>query len=190
MAKVTDIAKALMVRISLEEIRPEIWRRFAVRDHITLYELHEIIQTIMGWTNTHLYSFTIKAKEYSDQETIEESGKGKDAELVSLRSLKLKKGDTFQYMYDFGDNWEHLLVIELVSVPDPKVDYPVCLDGARSVPPEDCGGPNGYEDLLNILSDPTHAEFESMKEWVGPYYNPEEFDLNTINRNLHEDFEE
>jgi len=96
MGKGINIAKALTIRISLTRIKPEIWRRFTILDDITLYELHEIIQRVMGWTNTHLYSFIIKGTEYTDEETVDELGKGKDAKLVSVRSLKLKEDDKFQ----------------------------------------------------------------------------------------------
>lgn len=181
MTKVTELAKAITIRIAIDNIKPEIWRRFVIRDSINLHNLHEIIQDVMGWTNTHLYSFVIKGKEYTDEETVEESGKGKDAEVISVGSLKFKKGDKLKYIYDFGDDWIHTLSVEAVTKPDPSIEYPWCLDGARSCPPEDCGGIYGYEDLLDILSNPNHEEHESMKEWVGPYFAPEHFDLEVIN---------
>ena len=184
MVKVTRIVNVITLHISLEEIKPDIWRRFAVSDNISLYEFHETIQTVMGWTNSHLYSFIIKKTEYTNKETIEETGRGKIAKSVSLRSLKLKKGDTFSYIYDFGDDWHHRLKVESVSNPDPEVKYPVCMDGARSCPPEDCGGPPGYEDLLNILFYPDHEEYNNMKEWVGPYFNPDNFALDLTNNLL------
>ncbi len=184
MGKITNIAKALTIRITLEEIKPEIWRRFVIRDDITLHKLHEIIQDVMGWTNSHLYSFIIKETEYTDEETVEETGKGKVADLISTQSLKLKKGDKFEYVYDFGDGWRHILVIESVTTPDPNINYPLCIDGARSCPPEDCGGSYGYENLLNIIFDPGHSEYEAMKEWSGPYFAPEEFDIDAINHDL------
>lgn len=190
MENVVSIAKVLTVRISLEGIKPEIWRRFAVRDDISLLELHEIIQAVMGWTDTHLFRFFINKTEYTDEETIAEMRRGKNAEKVTVRSLKLKKGDTFKYVYDFGDEWAHKLKIESVSAPDPEIEYPVCLDGARECPPEDCGGPQGYEQLLSILNDPGHSEHDYMKEWAGPHFDPEEFDLDLVNDLLQTDFED
>ncbi len=186
MDKFVNIAKALTFHIALEGMKPEIWRRFVVRDDISLSDLHETIQTVMGWTNTHLYSFFIKKTEYTDEETVEELGRGKVAGSVSVHSLKLKKGNTFKYVYDFGDDWDHKLKVESVLHPEPGITYPMCLDGARSCPPEDCGGPCGYENLLNILFDPNHEEYESMKEWAGPYFDPEEFDLALTNDLLRE----
>jgi hypothetical protein len=190
MGKVVSIANALTVRISLDGIKPSIWRRFAVRDDISLLELHEIIQTVMGWTNTHLFSFFINKTEYTDEETIDELGRGKNADKVTVRSLKLKKGDTFKYVYDFGDDWSHKLKIESVSDPDPEIEYPVCLNGARECPPEDCGGPFGYEQLLEILDDPEHAEHEAVKEWTGADFDPDFFDVELTNELLHTDFED
>jgi len=185
MGKVVNIARVLTISISLEGIKPAIWRRFAVLDDISLFELHEIIQTVMDWTDTHLYSFFIHKAEYTDLETVAELGRGKIADTVSLRSLKLKKGDTFTYVYDFGDDWRHKLKVESVSAPEEGIEYPVCLDGARSCPPEDCGGPFGYGDFLEIFNDPDHEEHESMREWAGPFFDPEDFDVELTNVLLH-----
>lgn len=185
MDKIVNSGKTLTLRIFLEGINPEIWRRFVARDDISLSELHGTIQTVMGWTNSHLYSFFIKKTEYTDEETVEELGRGKVADSVAVSSLKLGKGDTFKYIYDFGDDWSHTLKVEAVSNPEPGIIYPVCLEGARSCPPEDCGGPYGYEELLNILFDPDHEEYENMQEWVGPFFDPEEFDLALTNDLLH-----
>ncbi|MEW6601174.1 MAG: DUF1841 family protein [Nitrospirota bacterium] len=189
MGNVVSIANILTVRISLEGIKPAIWRRFAVRDDISLLELHEIIQSVMGWTNSHLFSFLINRTEYTDRETVEELGRMRSAENVKVRSLKLKKGDTFKYVYDFGDDWSHKLKIESVSAPDPEIEYPACLAGARECPPEDCGGPPGYERLITILNDPGHEEYAEMKEWIRPDFDPEEFDLELTNDLLHTEFE-
>lgn len=190
MGNVVSLAKALTVRISLEGTKPSIWRRFIVRDDISLLELHEIIQPVMGWTNSHLFSFLINKTEYTDKETVNELGRGKNAEKVKVRSLKLKKGDTFKYVYDFGDEWAHKLKIESVSAPDPDIEYPICLAGARGCPPEDCGGPFGYKQLLKILDDPEHSEYEYMKEWTGPFFDPEEFDVELTNDLLHAELED
>ena len=103
MEKTAGTSNTLTFHITLVDIRPEIWRRFVVLDNISLSELHETIQTVMGWTNSHLYSFFIKKTEYTDKYTVEDSGRGKVAGSVSLRSLKLKKGDIFNYIYDWGD---------------------------------------------------------------------------------------
>jgi hypothetical protein len=103
MEKIASTVNALTLRISLEDIEPEIWRRFAVLDNISLSELHMIIQKVMGWTNSHLYSFFIKKNEYTDKISIRETGRGMDADSVTLSGLKLKKGDVFEYIYDWGD---------------------------------------------------------------------------------------
>jgi hypothetical protein len=87
----------------------------------------------------------------------------------------------FEYEYDFGDGWHHSLVIEEISPPEPGVEYPVCLAGVRACPPEDCGGPWGYPEFLEILADPAHEEYESMLEWVGGAFDPERFDLARVN---------
>lgn len=190
MEKVVNIARVLTIRISLEGIEPAIWRSFVVREDISLHEFHEIIQTVMDWTDTHLYNFVIRNTEYTDEETAAELEGSKIADTVSLRSLKLKNGDTFKYLYDFGDGWMHKLKIEGVAAPETGIEYPVCLAGARSCPPEDCGGPPGYEEFLNIFNDPGHEEHESMREWAGPFFDPEDYDVELTNVLLHADPED
>jgi hypothetical protein len=88
------------------------------------------------------------------------------------------------YIYDYGDNWEHTIKLEKILDPVPGEKYPICLDGARSAPPDDCGGDMGYAHLLEVLADPEDPEHEDLKEWVGPYFDSEEFNLEVVNREL------
>jgi hypothetical protein len=135
----------------------------------------------MGWTNSHLHQFEIKGKRYGDPELLDD-GFG---DFVCLDSTKTKlsqilpktgKRFAFKYEYDFGDGWQHEVVSEGKLPVDPKVKYPLCLEGERACPPEDCGGPWGYGDFLEAIRNPKHEEHESMLEWVGGAFDPEEFD--------------
>jgi hypothetical protein len=81
-----------------------------------------------------------------------------------------------RYVYDFGDDWVHKVVVEKVLPADPRISYPVCVAGKRACPPEDCGGVWGYREFLAAISDPDHPEHEEMLEWVGGAFDPEEFD--------------
>jgi hypothetical protein len=90
----------------------------------------------------------------------------------------------FLYSYDFGDDWRHEIVVEKVLPSDPKVTYPVCMKGKRACPPEDCGGPWGYVELLDILADRKHPEHKSRKEWLGGDFDAEEFALDRVNAEL------
>jgi hypothetical protein len=180
MAATGRSARALRLRVSLREIEPVIWRAVLVRETISLDRLHHAIQKAMGWTNSHLYDFEIGGRRFTDLETWEQFDDDEppgDARCVTLRNLRLEAGSAFTYLYDFGDDWQHDVVVEgIVPVPTGQ-RLPCCVDGARACPPEDCGGPHGYFDLLEALANPAHPEHESSRTWVGGAFDPEKFDL-------------
>ena len=93
-------------------------------------------------------------------------------------------GDKFVYEYDFGDSWEHVILVEKILQLETGVNYPICLGGKRACPPEDCGGIWGYGDLLEAIQDPTHPEHKDMLEWLGGSFNPEGFDVDIVNQRL------
>jgi hypothetical protein len=167
----------------LLDIEPEIWRRFVVPYGITLDRLHDVIQIVMGWTDTHIHEFTIGKKRYTEFPESKEDG------LVCgryrLGDLIKQKGRTFAYLYDFGDNWEHELTIEDSRYFDPELRLDIiCLDGAKACPPEDVGGVPGYYELCKVLKDHDHEEYESLKEWAGENYDSEKFDIDMVNWEL------
>lgn len=165
------------MRIDLRGITPPIWRRIEVPD-CSLAELHVAIQAAMGWTDCHLHEFEINRDRYrvpspfggdEDMGTI-------DARDVLLSEVIRGKGAKFRYMYDFGDSWNHSIKVEAVEAADPKQSYPRCVKGNRNCPPEDCGGVWGYEELIEILTDPNHPEHEERLDWIGEF-DPECFDV-------------
>lgn len=163
-------------------IEPRIWRRFAAQADMTLADLHDVIQIVMGWWDEHLHQFVIKGKSYGmpsvDLDFI-------DASQVKLRDVVTRRGNKFVYEYDFGDCWQHELEVLERGPRETDVRYPVCLAGERACPPEDCGGVWGYEELLETIADPSHDEHERMMEWVGEEFDPEAFDPDQINQKLH-----
>jgi len=175
------MAKELIqMKISLDWIKPEIWRRFIVDSSISLDDFHDIIQIVMGWTNSHLYVFFIKGVEYmpADDDSEQEA---KDTKGVKLNKLKLNKKDKIRYVYDYGDNWEHTILIENIFTPEEEMAIPFCLDGARNCPPEDCGSVPGYEDIVKAMKKPNTKAAKELIEWLGEKYDAEEFNIDEIN---------
>ena len=140
----------------------------------------------MGWTNSHLHQFTIDGDDYS-MPSHEDYLEYIDYRKIKLNQVVNRENQKFLYEYDFGDGWEHSLVLEKIGR-DPNLfpQIPICLKGKRSRPPENCGGPFGYEELLEIVADPEHEEYHGMIEWLGDYFAPEEFDIDFINQQLKE----
>jgi hypothetical protein len=165
-------------KITLLESKPPIWRRIQVED-CTLDKLHEHIQTAMGWTNSHLHQFEIGKKRYGDPELLEDMGTEiEDSTTTWLSEVLPNDGKRFQFMYeyDFGDYWQHEVWFE--GNPEPKngTKLPLCLEGERACPPENCGGVGGYDRLVAILADPKHEEYDDMRKWIGGKFEPEKFD--------------
>ena len=173
------MTKVLQLKITLEGITPKIWRRFLVKDNITFQKLHEIIQIVMGWGNYHLYSFYIGKERIGlpDPNFDNDLLNGKKIKLKDMLSLKLKLG----YVYDFGDNWEHAIVVEKVEDDKNAALIPVCLEGERAGPPEDCGSYPGYYQLMKIKKNKKHPEYkERIVGWLGEDWNFEYFNLTGV----------
>ena len=171
------------LKITLKDFRPPIWRRVQVKSNITLGKLHQIIQALMGWTNSHLHGFSIGGVEYG-QPVPELDLEIKNEQKVKLDKVVTGEKKKFLYTYDMGDSWEHEILVEKVLPYDPLVRYPVCLTGKRACPPEDCGGVWGYAEFLEAITQPDHPEHESMLEWVGGAFEPDAFILSEVNQLL------
>ena len=173
-----------ILRITLEEVEPSVWRRVQVPGSITLERLHTVIQRAMGWRDAHLHEFEVGGRRYGQPEPDEPHYKVEPEWKLTLRAAGPTEGARFRYVYDLGDGWGHELLVEAIQTPARPLKYPVCLAGERSCPPEDCGGPPGYANLLDVLRDRTHPEHRDMLAWAGRGFNPERFDLAAVNRKL------
>jgi hypothetical protein len=178
---------AVELEIELEFIEPSIWRRIAVPDNYSLADLHHVIQTTMGWHDCHLHCFEVNGGKYtlssqSPDMDMEDEGTVRLADLIKAGTKR------FLYEYDFGDDWRHRISIEKVSPIAPDSKLPVCLDGARACPPEDCGSMPGYEDLVEAFNaEEPNEEQATLLEWLEsmePGWNPDVFDRGKVNREL------
>jgi pRiA4b ORF-3-like protein len=170
------------LHITLKGIRPPIWRRVQVPATIRLNAFHTLIQTVFGWTDTHLHQFFIGGTSYGQPDDFDEVVE--DESAVTLAHAVGTGIKRFLYVYDFGDDWEHDVEVEKIIAGNSGSERPVCLDGRRHRPPEDCGGPPGYNNFLAALRDPSHEEHDAMLEWVGGSFDAEAFDLAAVNRML------
>jgi hypothetical protein len=172
------------MRVDLRGAKPPIWRRIEVPD-CTLAGLHVAIQAAMGWTDSHLHEFVIHGDRYSISNPFDDCGDSAaiDSTDVWLSDVIRGKGTKLEYMYDFGDGWDHTIKIEAVELAESAVAYPRCVAGKRNCPPEDCGGIWGYEELLEILADPKHPEYEDRIDWCGEF-DPEEFDVASFTQHM------
>jgi hypothetical protein len=173
-------AQIWAIKLSLREIKPEISRRIEVASTITLADLHQVIQAAMGWMDSHLHDFDLGDVRYGMVQDDFDDGMA-DETGVRLDTV-CQLGARFIYNYDFGDGWEHLVVIEKAVAIEPGTRYPRCTAGRNACPPEDCGGPWGYADMLKTLAGKRNAERAELIEWLGGEFDPRDFDLAQANR--------
>lgn len=176
----------LALRISLTDIEPEIWRRFLVPYDLTLTRFHEILQTVMGWHDQHLFEFHfnggrfgVRYPEFQDARNPVRSVRS--TLLTDVMSPETKQ---FRYVYDLGDCWTHKIVLEEVLSNDMGEPILQCVGGANQCPPEDIGGAGGYEVFLEAIADPSHEEYDYYIDVYGDEFDPGHFDIDEINKRL------
>jgi len=170
-----------VVKVTLLGTRPPVWRRILVPRDITLQHLHRTLQTVMGWTNSHLHQFVVQRQTFSDPRS-RVGTKVANENRTRLGELIWTVGASLLYEYDFGDGWQHKLLLEEVLTGDESFQQ-ICVAGKQCCPPEDCGGPRGFAELLNALRDANHPGHDEVCEWLGDYV-PESFSADEINRRL------
>jgi len=184
-ARRTSGKTAIQLRISLKDHTPTIWRRLVVPGEIKLSKLHSIFQAAMGWENYHLHQFQIGEQVYGvpDDEFGFEEFDDIDEDTVLLSEVAAAPM-RFSYQYDFGDNWQHEVVIETIEAVPLVLKFATCIDGQRACPPEDCGGTGGFEEFIEAVTDPTHEEHVDYVAWVGRPFDPEAFSVAATNAAL------
>jgi len=172
--------RVYQLKITLRGSKPPIWRRVMVPATFNLYKLHQVIQAAMGWDDSHLHQFIIEGEYYSipspdDWEPVIDERRYALTRIAPYENMK------FVYEYDFGDSWEHIVLVEKILPAEAGRQYPVCIKGKRACPPEDVGGVWGYENFLEALGDPGHEEHERYQEWFDGEFDAEAFNLEAIN---------
>lgn len=173
---------AHVTRVSLRYVEPEVWRRVIVASEMPLPKFATALERAMGWDGTHLHLFDVGGVLFGNTDH--------DApHLISEKAARVthllpREQTSLRWDYDFGDGWEHDVVVEAIEPLNPKTKYPVVLDGGRACPPEDVGGPPGYDELLRVLGNPKNKEYASMREWAPEGFDPAVFDLVAANRRL------
>jgi hypothetical protein len=179
-AGITSSTSIYQLKVTLRDSHPAIRRRVQVADAILLPHLHGILQLAMGWTNSHLHSFKVGKRIFAER------APGDSFSVIDYRSTRLNQiapavKDCFVYLYDFGDSWEHDVVVEEFLPAQEGARYPICLDGQRACPPEDVGGVWGYADFVKAIRNPRHPEHAEMLAWAGGAFDPDKFDLKGVN---------
>ncbi len=186
--------RGFRLRLDLHGAKPPVWRRLELSGDLSLPRVHDVIQAAMGWTNSHLHRFRT-GHDYSSPSfvtsfDVEEGDEGTLEDDVRLDQLIAEKGDELWYEYDFGDGWEHKLVVEEVLEDPPSTAR--CTGGRMACPPEDCGGIGGYEELATwVRSGYDDAQlpvvFDSAahaRDWLPLDWHPDHFDVEETNAAL------
>gem|GEM_PF-983018 len=162
--------------ITLRSVKPPVWRRIAVRSDTALGEAAVIMERAMGWKSYHLHSFDADGTTYATPDP-DWDNDDEDEDRFRVADVLPNVGSKLRWYYDFGDGWEHDVAVEKIGSAEAGVRYPFCIAGARACPPEDCGGPSGYERLRDALADPSHPEHGQLRDWAPPNFDPAHFDV-------------
>lgn len=174
----------LQLHIELRGSKPKIWRRVLVPENITLAKLHAVIQAVFGWSGGHLHEFTVGEERFGTPDPEYDAwGEVRNERTTKLGSA-LGGARTMNYVYDFGDNWQHRIKVEKTLEPAPAGMLPMCVAGENATPPDDCGGIYGYYDFVAAVSDPAHPEHADMSQWIGRPWDTAAFDLDAVNYRL------
>jgi hypothetical protein len=173
------------LRIELLDVSPRVWRRVLVPDTIILPKLDRVIRATVGWTNSHLHEFVIGGVRYG----VPDPDFARELAHVDEKGIRLEEAlgpnaRCFDYVYDFGDDWHHVVIAENQHAH--AADAIRCTDGENACPPEDVGGAHGYEEFLKAIGDPKHDEHRNFLSWVGGSFDANKFDIHAVNGALAE----
>jgi hypothetical protein len=173
------------LKVTLLDSQPAIWRRFQVESGITLERLHRVLQVVMGWTDSHMHGFRLPGPSQRGARRQLLPIESADEKATPVSELLRRPKDWLVYEYDFGDGWEHQILLEEIVPRSSGARYPTILAGHGACPPEDVGGLPGYYHFLEAIKNPKHPDHEDMIEWGGEDFDPVEFDVQMVNRAFH-----
>ena len=186
--KIASSQNIYQIKVTLLGTKPAIWRRLLVPASMTLAKLHDVLQTAMGWAGGHMHEFRTADRHFGipDPEDRSMGMQVENERSIRLSSVLRSAGTKLIYTYDFGDNWEHAVVLERLLPAQLSLDleYPICIDGKLACPPDDCGGIPGYYELIEALADPEHDRHEEISEWISDGFDPQAFSVENVNRML------
>jgi hypothetical protein len=179
----------IQLKISLTHSKPLIWRQIFVTKDTTFFELHHIIQIVMGWDNYHMFEFDLEGYRIGEVDEDEKgNGYGSDQILdsmtIKLSDVITQQKDIINYLYDFGDGWRHQIKVEKFHNIDKITEYPTCIDGQMNCPPEDRGGIGSFYHCIDVLKDKKHPDHKEIVQWFNKKYDIEHFDKEKVNRKL------
>lgn len=186
---VKALREIYQLKVELKSVRPTVWRRFLVSNDTSLKEIHNVLQIVMGWTDSHLHQFNCNSGRYGDIDPSLDMGWDedlKDEGKFRLKDVLKKEKEKFIYEYDFGDGWEHKVTLEKILPFNTDQELPLCIKGRRGCPPEDVGGAWGYKEFLEKWKDSSDPEHQEAREWAGEFFHPEIFNENEVNTVLRE----
>jgi hypothetical protein len=173
-------SRVAVLKVTLDGVKPTVMRRLVVPLTIRLDRLHLVLQAAIGWTNSHLYQITARGVGWGIPDPDFgggplDAGKAKLIDVLEDCGVK-----TLKYLYDFGDGWEHTVKVERIADAIPGLTSPFLVDAVGRCPPEDVGGPSGYAEFLEIMSDPAHESYVETHQWVGEQFDPKAADLKRL----------
>ena len=184
-AKTQAEDRVYQIKVTLRGIRPAIWRRLVVPATIPLGSLHHVLQIAMGWEGGHMHQFAVGRDElYGVRDRDFGLSDVKDENRARLDHVLRQEKQAIVYEYDFGDGWEHEILLEKILGRSAVDHVPTCTGGKRACPPEDCGGVPGYYGLLEAIEDRENPQHAEILEWLDEDFDPEAFDQETVNIHL------
>lgn len=166
--------KSYQLRVELKGVKPAVWRRIGVPGNIKLSKLHQILLAVMGWQGGHLHEFIFADAMYGQAEEEMEPGVEDESRVSLIKATA--DSNSFTWVYDYGDYWEHKVKVERIVDLGVPLDMAICITGRNACPPEDVGGVPGYAEFLDAIRDPANPEHQTMLEWCGGAFDPSAFD--------------